>query len=57
MYSKSEEFFVFMEHSVILWNSLQIIMNICGPEREDKDSLEHHINRKFMVNSYQNSEI
>jgi hypothetical protein len=32
-------------------------MKICGPEREDKSSLEHHINRKFMVNAYQDSEI
>ena len=27
------------------------------PEREDRGSLEHHINRKFMVNVYQGSEI
>jgi hypothetical protein len=27
------------------------------PEREDKSSLEHHINRKFMVNGYWDSEI
>ena len=26
-------------------------------EREDKGSLEHHINRKFMVNAYQGSDI
>jgi len=26
-------------------------------EREDKGSLEHHINRKFMINAYQDSEI
>jgi len=46
-----------MKHSVILSDQLQIIMKICGPEREDSGSLEHHINRKFMVNAYQNSEI
>jgi len=26
-------------------------------EREDRGSLEHHINRKFRVNIYQDSEI
>jgi hypothetical protein len=46
-----------MKRSVILWDQLQIIMKICGPEREDKGSLEHHINRKLTVNAYQNSEI
>ena len=46
-----------MELPVILWDQLQIIMKICWPEREDKGSLEHHINRKFMVNVYQDSEI
>ena len=45
-----------MEHSVILWYQLQIIMKICGPEGEDNGSLEHHINSKFMVNAYQDSE-
>jgi len=25
------------------------------PEREDKGSLEHHINRKFMFTAYQNT--
>jgi len=39
-----------MKHSVILWDQLQIIMKICGLEREEKRSLEHQINRKFMVN-------
>jgi hypothetical protein len=46
-----------MELSVILCDHLQIIMKICGSERENKGSLEHHINRKFMVNAYQDSEI
>jgi hypothetical protein len=32
-------------------------MKICGAEREDKGNLEHNINRKFMVNAYQDSEI
>jgi hypothetical protein len=32
-------------------------MKIYEPEWEDKGSLEHHINRKFMVNVYQGSEI
>ena len=41
----------------ILWDQLQIVMKMCGPEREDKGSLEHHTNRKFMVNVYQDSEI
>jgi hypothetical protein len=45
-----------MEHSVILWDQLKIVMKICGPEGEEKVSLEHHINRKFMVNAYQDSE-
>jgi len=49
--------FVHYEHSLILWAHLQVIVKICGPEREDKGSLEHHINRKFMVNAYQGSEI
>jgi hypothetical protein len=49
--------FVFMEHSVILWEQLQIVMKICGPERWEKRSLEHHIKRKFMVYAYQDSEI
>jgi len=48
---------MFMEHSLILWDQLKIIRKICGLEREDKGSLEHHINRKFMVNAYQDSEI
>jgi hypothetical protein len=48
---------MFMKHSVILWDQLQIIMKICGPKKEDKGSLEHHINRKFIVNAYQDSEI
>jgi hypothetical protein len=46
-----------MEHSVILWDQLQIVMEICGAEREDKVSLEHHINRQLLVNAYQESEI
>jgi hypothetical protein len=46
-----------MEHSVVLWDQLQIVMKICGSEREDKGSLEHHIKRKFMVNAYEDSEI
>jgi hypothetical protein len=48
---------MFMERSVILWDQLQIIMKICGSEREDRGSSEHHINRKLMVNAYQESEI
>jgi len=37
-----------MKHSLILWDQLQIIMKICGPEREDRGSCsEHHINRKI----------
>ena len=47
---------MFMEHSVILWEQLQIVMKIRGPEGEDNGSLEHHINRKFTVNAYQDSE-
>jgi len=31
---------MFMKHFVILWDQLQIIMKICGTEREDKGSLE-----------------
>jgi len=46
-----------MKHSVILCDQLQIIMKVCGADREDKGSLEHYINRKFMVNAYQDSEI
>jgi hypothetical protein len=57
MYSNSGKFSVFMKHSPILWDQLQIIMKICGPEKEDKGSLEHHRNRKFKVNVYQDSEI
>ena len=49
-------FCVFMENSVILWDKLQIIMKIRGPEGEDNGSLEHHINSKFTVNAYQDSE-
>ena len=45
-----------MEHSVILCDQLQIIMKICGAEGEGKGGLEHLINRKFMVNAYQDSE-
>jgi hypothetical protein len=30
---------MFMKYSLILLNELQIIMKICGPEREDKGSL------------------
>ena len=45
-----------MKHSLVLWDQLQIIMEICGPEREDKGSLECHINRKFIVNAYQDRE-
>jgi hypothetical protein len=37
--------------------SIKIFMVICGSEREDKGSLEHHINRKLLVNVYQESEI
>ena len=47
---------MFMEHYVILWEQLQIVMKIRGPEGEDNGSLEHHINRKFTVNAYQDSE-
>jgi hypothetical protein len=46
-----------MKYFVILWDQLQIIMKICGAEREDKCSLEHLINRKFIFNGYQDSEI
>ena len=42
---------------VVLWDQLKIIIKICGPGREDKGSLEHHTDRKFMVNAYQDSEI
>ena len=48
---------MFMNHSLILWDQLQIIMKICGTEREDKGSLEHHINSKFMINAYLYSEL
>ena len=48
---------MFMEHSVILWDQLKIIMKICGSEGEGKSSFEHHIKRNFMVNAYQVSEI
>jgi len=34
-----------MEHSVILWDKLQIVMKIRGPEGEDNGSLEHHSER------------
>ena len=46
-----------MKYSVILCDQLQIIMKICEPECEDIGSLEHHINRKFKVNAYQDSKI
>ena len=46
-----------MKHYIILCDQLQIIMKMCGHEREDRGSLEHHINRKFMFNAYQDSEI
>jgi hypothetical protein len=46
-----------MGHFFVWWDQLQIVMNICGPEREDRGSLEHHAKRKFMVNIYQDSEI
>ena len=46
-----------MKHSLILCDQLQMIMKICEPGWEDKGSLEHHINRKFMVNAYQDSKI
>ena len=38
---------MFMKYSLILWDLLQIILEICGcgPEKEDKGNLEHHINR------------
>jgi hypothetical protein len=45
-----------MKHSLVLQDQLQIIMKRCGPEREEKGSLEHHINRTYMVNVYQDSE-
>jgi len=48
---------MFMKYSVVLQNQLQIFMKICGPEWEDKGTLEHHIKRKFMVNAYQDIEI
>jgi hypothetical protein len=32
-------------------------MEMCGAEREDKGSSEQHINRKLLVNGYQESEI
>ena len=47
---------MFMEHSVILWDRLQIVVKIRGPEGEEQVSLEHHIKRKFMVNAHQDSE-
>jgi hypothetical protein len=46
-----------MEYSLILWVQLKIIMKICGLEREYKGSFEHHINRKYMIDAYQDSEI
>jgi len=46
-----------MNHSLILWDQLQIIMKICGTEREDKGSVKHHINSKFMINAYWYSEL
>jgi len=46
-----------MKHCVILWDQLQIIMKICGNKWEDRGSSEHHINRNFMVDAYQDSEI
>ena len=48
---------MFMERSVVLWDQLEIVMKICGAVGEGKGSLERHINRKFMVNVYQGSEI
>jgi len=48
---------MFMKHRLVLQDQLQIIMKICGTEREDRGSLKHHINRKFMINVYQDSEI
>jgi hypothetical protein len=35
----------------------KFFMKICGPEREERVSLERHIKSKFMVNAYQYSEI
>jgi len=35
----------------------KLLQKICVPEREDKGSFEHHINRKYMVNVYQDTEI
>jgi hypothetical protein len=46
-----------MEHCVILCDQLQIVMEMCGAEKEGKGSLEHHINRKLLVNAYQESEV
>jgi len=57
MYSNSGQIWMFMKYSVVLQNQLQIFMKICGPEWEDKGTLEHHIKRKFMVNAYQDIEI
>jgi hypothetical protein len=48
---------MFMKLSLILLDQLQFIVKICGLEREEKCSLEHHINRKSVINVYQNSEI
>ena len=48
---------MFMERSVVLWDKLQVVMKICGAVGEGKFSLERHMNRKFMVNVYQDSEI
>jgi hypothetical protein len=49
MYGNSGKFSVFMKHSPILWDQLQIIMKICGPEMEDKGSYAKGNNNQAMA--------
>ena len=57
MYSNAGKVCGFKKYTLVLHDQLNIIMKICGTEREEKGSLEHHINRKLMINDYQDSEI
>ena len=40
-----------------MWDQLQSFMKIYEPEWEDKGRSEYHMNRRFMVNAYKDSEI
>jgi len=57
VYSNAGKVCGFKKYTLVLHDQLNIIMKICGTEREEKGSLEHHINRKLMINDYQDSEI